>query len=157
MLVMSVTVISNYDKMNEMETSIRRLELTAEENKNNDVAAVMASTEDKTPLATASDSDTATETSVGVSTTEGVEGNNETTTEIATTTEQITTEQTLPASTGGNPTYYTIEYGDSLSSIAREHYGSEIYAKDIADANNIDINDKIYEGQEIILPAITAR
>ncbi|MGN0436712.1 MAG: LysM peptidoglycan-binding domain-containing protein [Wujia sp.] len=157
MLVMSVTVISNYDKMNEMETSIRRLELTAEENKNNDVAAVMATTEDKETLASASDSDVATQTSVGIPSTEDMDKNTETSTTELTTTEQITTEQTLPTSTGGNPTYYTIEYGDSLSSIALKYYGSEIYAQDIADANNIDINDKIYEGQEIILPTIIAR
>ena len=56
--------------------------------------------------------------------------------------------------TNGNPTYYQIKYGDTLSSIALKTYGSVVYAEDIADANNMGVDDRIYEGQTIILPSI---
>ena len=68
--------------------------------------------------------------------------------------EEISTEQTLPAMTDGNPTYYTIQYGDSLGSIAIYFYGDVVYAKNIAEANNMDVDDKIYEGEQLIIPAI---
>ena len=71
--------------------------------------------------------------------------------------EQISTEQTLPAITDGNPTYYTVKYGDTLSSIALTVYGSTIYASDIAKANNMEVDDRIFEGQEIMLPSVTPR
>lgn len=68
--------------------------------------------------------------------------------------DNITKEQYLPAISSGNPTYYTIKKGDSLTTIAYEFYGDIIYAKEIAKANKININDEIYEGEEIILPDV---
>ena len=88
----------------------------------------------------------------------GEDGTDSTTSEeISTTAQPITTEQTLPVMTDGNPTYYTIQYGDSLGSIALENYGNIQYAEDIAAANNMGVDDRIYEGQKIILPSITPR
>ena len=74
-----------------------------------------------------------------------------------TTTEEvaISTEQNIPVISDENPTYYEIQYGDTLSSIAFEQYGSSEYARDIAEANNMDVDDKIYEGEELILPVIS--
>ena len=63
-------------------------------------------------------------------------------------------EQSLPAMNNTEPEYYTIIYGDTLTSIAYERYGSIEFAKNIAEANNLDDGDKIYEGQKIIIPYI---
>lgn len=47
---------------------------------------------------------------------------------------------------------YTVKYGDTLSSIAYTNYGSIEYANDIAKLNNMDVDDRIFEGQELVLP-----
>ncbi len=170
MLAMGITVISNYDKMKEMEISINKLELTADDKGNEEVAPVLASEEPNTGMASFSDAsqDGVSDTSVPqmteeiaspvteAVTTEAV--TTETGTEnVAATTAEISTEQTLPAMTNGNPTYYIIQYGDSLGSIALENYGAIKYADDIAAANNMDVDERIYEGQKIILPSVTPR
>lgn len=142
MLAMGITVVSSYDKMKEMEVSINRLELTADATTEEYVQTInnnALTTEEKTYMV---DSETSTEE---------VNENTETSEE------EISTEQNLPAMTNGNPTYYEIKYGDTLSSIAYENYGSAIYAEDIARANNIDVDDRIYEGEKIILPSVSAR
>ena len=165
MLAMGITVISNYDKMKEMEVSINKLELTADDKGNEDVAPVLASEEPNTGMASISDAsqDSVSDTSVSQITEETTSSVTETgTTEASTenvvaTTAEVSTEQTLPAMTNGNPTYYIIQYGDSLGSIALENYGAIKYAEDIAAANNMDVDERIYEGQKIILPSVTPR
>lgn len=154
MLAMGITVISNYDKMKEMEVSINKLELTADD-KDDDIAEVIASEEPTPTVASVSDA----AYSDGEITTEIVTTESDATTEEtdAVVSSEVSTEQSLPAMTGGNPTYYTIKYGDSLGSIALENYGSVKYADDIAKANNMDVDERIYEGQQIILPAVTSR
>ncbi len=142
MLAMGITVVSSYDKMKEMEVSINRLELTADVTTEEYVQTINnndLTTEEKTYMV---DSETSTEE---------INENTETSEE------EISTEQNLPAMTNGNPTYYEIKYGDTLSSIAYDNYGSAIYAEDIAQANNIDVDDCIYEGEKIILPSVSAR
>lgn len=153
MLAMGITVISNYDKMKEMEVSINKLELTADD-KDDEIAQVIASEEPEQTVASVSDAAyTEGDTTENASTEMDI-----TTEDIAVTTStEVSTEQSLPAMTGGNPTYYIIKYGDSLGSIALENYGAVKYADDIANANNMEVDDRIYEGQQIILPAVTPR
>ncbi len=150
MLAMGITVISNYDKMKDMEVSINRLELTAEDKLNDTVEAI--ATEDIKP-----NTDTDAASTEDKKDDEDATKNDASKEEVQATNLVITTEQTLPAMTGGNPTYYIVKEGDTLSSIAYKAYGSIIYMKDIADANKMDLEDKIYEGDEILLPAIDAR
>ena len=160
MLAMGVTVISNYDKMKEMEVSINRLELTAEAITEDEIVETMNDDIISTELATSD---------VPMESTEynNEENEEDITTEVisetdvdnttGTTTEEvaISTEQNIPVISDENPTYYEIQYGDTLSSIAFEQYGSSEYARDIAEANNMDVDDKIYEGEELILPVIS--
>lgn len=165
-LAMGVSLISNYDKMKELEVSINRLELTAESNE--DMAEVMYTNQMEPTPASVSDSSQTEEdlpevvlpttqevADAEMSTDDDAEMSTEATTEsVAGNEEEISTEQTLPAMTDGNPTYYTIQYGDSLGSIAIYFYGDVVYAKNIAEANNMDVDDKIYEGEQLIIPAI---
>lgn len=162
MLAMGITVISNYDKMKEMEISINKLELTADQIGNEDAAEVLATEEKQPPVASVADAEQTSGNEENRTEQQPEQGNSEN--DIVTTQDAsvpvdnpVTTEQTLPVMTDGNPTYYTIKYGDSLSSIALEQYGGIQYAEDIAKANNMDIDDRIYEGQQIILPSVTAR
>ncbi|MBE5946553.1 MAG: LysM peptidoglycan-binding domain-containing protein [Lachnospiraceae bacterium] len=153
-LAMGVSLISNYDKMKELEVSINRLELTAESN--DDIAEVIYTDQIEPTPASVTDP-VKEDTEDAVAGTPVVDNNTEdvTTEEVSEDVNDISTEQTLPAMTDGNPTYYTIKYGDSLGSIAYEFYGDVIYAKDIALANNMDVDDPIYEGEQLIIPSIT--
>lgn len=158
MLAMGITVVSSYDKMKEMEVSINRLELTAEATTEEHVEAMNEAVEITEEIINNVDSETtdSTETTENMEAIENIEST-DTTETMEGTEESISTEQNLPTMTDGNPTYYEIQYGDTLSSIAFENYGSVIYAEDIADANNIDDDDRIYEGQQIILPTVSPR
>lgn len=160
MLAMGITVISNYDKMKELEVSINKLELTADQNGGEDAAEALA-TEEKQPVASIADAEQASDDEKDRTEQQSQQNSEEgtvTTQDASVSADNpVTTEQTLPVMTNGNPTYYTIKYGDSLSSIALEQYGAIKYAEDIAKANNMDIDDRIYEGEQIILPSVTAR
>ena len=178
-LAMGITVISNYDKMKDMEVSINRLEITATE----EIADIVTETMSDNKKATISDAqgDTSNINETGPEAdTEMI--NEDNTVELPKTTEgnpesisedipetggtenaepvaeadnpDISTEQTLPVMSEDNMEYYTIVYGDTLSSIAFEKYGSILYAEKIAELNNLDDGDKIYEGQKIALPNI---
>lgn len=154
MLALGISVVNNNDKMKEMEVNINRMQLTAEEDVQ-DVADVLSVKDADVILPDDIDTEQ-TEQNTQEPTTEVVI---EPITEAVTTEEptEISTESALPAATNGAPTYYTICYGDSLMSIALSYYGSVIYANDIANANSMGIDDPIYEGQTLILPAVSAR
>lgn len=150
MLALGVSVVNNSDKMKQMEVDMNRLQLTAEDVEHGPTEVI--SIQDAEVILAVDDSQT---TNEPVS---DNENSNTLTTEVILeqTTEQATTEQVLPASTNGSPTYYTICYGDSLMSIALSYYGSVVYANDIANANAMGIDDPIYEGQTLILPSVSA-
>jgi len=54
------------------------------------------------------------------------------------------------------PTFYTIQKGDSLSKIAKAQYGSAMQWKALFEANQgiIDDPDRIYPGQTIRIPEL---
>ena len=57
--------------------------------------------------------------------------------------------------TGNTPANtYTIQSGDTLSSISKQHYGSPKYYQRIADQNNISNPNKIQAGDKLDLPNI---
>ena len=149
LLAMGITVVSNYDKMKEMEVSINRLEVTAQADQDDYVEA-MATTEGV--LATGMDAQNiTTQEQVTVDTTL-----TETTmTETAITSQEELTTQTqavLSDNTVSSEEYYIIQEGDSLSSIAFVFYGDADHAKDIAIANDISVDDNIFVGQKIVIP-----
>ena len=163
MLAMGITVISSYDKMKDMEVSINRLEITATEERADGPEATEVMADGTATLIDAGDeissTDTTSETENVLTEEQVYDDITENTTEIVaevaeTSEEDISTEQTLPAMNDNSPEYYTVEYGDTLSSIAYERYGSIEYAINIAEANGIDYEAKIYEGQRILLPNI---
>ena len=54
----------------------------------------------------------------------------------------------------GQPLTYVVKKGDTLSSIAREHYGDISKRKLIQKVNNLADPDRIVPGQKLILPAV---
>lgn len=168
MLAMGITVISNYDKVKDMEVTINRLELTAEVTE--EVAAVMnnpkTTTDDVTQEEMANTETTVTDSIVGTAsdvmsssemTTEMV---SEPTTEVSVVeeieepaTENVSTEQAI-STISQDKSYYIVQEGDSLGTIALYYYGDVQYAENIAVANNMSINDKIYLDQILIIPEI---
>lgn len=155
MLAMGITVISNYDKVKNMEVTINRLELTAESKE--EVAQVMNNTADNS----------ADENTDNTSVTEGITGTatdvvgstNNTTTEIVVeeategTVENLSTEQAIPV-VADQPRYYTVKDGDTLGIIALEFYGDVQYAENIAAANGMSVDDKIYLEQRLVIPEL---
>lgn len=170
MVAMGITLAGNYQKMKDMEVSLNRLELTATDNSyeeammDDKLTAAPAKIEEPSDIASVTDigsENTTQDTTIDEAS--NLPGEEATTTQAdpvigeEPTDDEITTEQSLPASTDGNPTYYYVKYGDTLSSIAVEFYGNIQYIYDIAQANDMSVDDKIYEGQQLILPGVKAR
>lgn len=160
MLAMGITVISNYDKVKDMEVTINRLELTAEADE--EIAQVMNNP--KEDYGTADQEGQVASTSV----TEGlmgtasdvVDNSTSNTTEVpnaeVTTDESsnnISTEQAIPA-VSQEIDYYTVKDGDTLGTISLNYYGDVQYADDIAQANKISLEDKIYMDQVLVIPQL---
>jgi nucleoid-associated protein YgaU len=57
---------------------------------------------------------------------------------------------------GPKATFYTVQPGDSLSKIAKEHYGDAMKYPVIFEANKpmLEHPDKIYPGQQLRIPAL---
>lgn len=148
LLAMGVTIVSNYDKMREMEISINRLEVTADATTAPEYQEAMATSEQPVFSATGNDAQMTSEPVTEVVT-------EELTTEMPTETTEpaLTTEAVLPAA-AQEPQYYIIQEGDSLSSIAFSYYGDADLAEKIAQVNEIGIADNIFVGQKILLPNI---
>lgn len=169
LLAIGISVVNNYDKMKNMEVSINRLELTSGENstEENDVAEVAVMdlvSEEGTTVAEEDSGDTEEDFYVddGSSAENNSAENNsgeetstgDTTAESTETQPEPTTEQSLPVMTGGNPTYYEVKPGDTLTSISLSNFNSIHYIDAIAEANNMSVDDKIYAGQKIIIPSV---
>ena len=158
MLAMGITVISNYDKVKDMEVTINRLELTAEAEE--EVAQVMNNPKDDTgegqateaPSTSVADGLLGTATDV-ISTTQSP--TTETVAEVSPdeSVENVSTEQAIPA-VSQDVEYYTVKDGDTLGVIALEYYGDVRYADDIARANDMSVEDKIYMDQILVIPEL---
>ena len=151
LLAMGITIVSNYDKMKQMEVSINRLEVTADTTVDTDYVEAMATTE--LPVATGNDAAASTDTTEGTAV-DPAQSDKTVTTETSAEpaeTESVTTETILPVAAEQDQ-YYIIQEGDSLSSIAFTRYGDADLAAKIAEANDIGIDDNIFVGQKILLP-----
>ena len=68
---------------------------------------------------------------------------------------QMTTLTSAEISGAEDVTYYVVQKGDTLWSIARKYYGKRRYWKKIWNANSAITNpNRIYAGQTIILPKL---
>ena len=140
-MALGITVLNNYGRMKSMEDTITSLK-TTEENviSSESVAAEDVSTEANITSEAAYDLENETPTEEAMATSES-------TTETA-------TQAALPAISNGSPTYYTVKSGDSFSTISFAMYNTTKYVNEILSANNMTGDDKLYPGDQIIIPSI---
>ena len=179
-LALGITVINSYDRLQNLETAFHRLDLmtgaATEEDKTN-IITVNANVD----TTEAADGSTGTEASSEQGTTGDTAGDetttdptddsstgNDTTTSTPTTTAPTSDPagttaapvantngtSNTPVSAGMAPRYYTVQDGDTLSSISYTMYHSILYVDNIMEANEMKNGDEIYVGQQIIIPAI---
>lgn len=163
MLAMGITVISNYDKVKDMEVSLNRLQLTAEATE--EYAEAMNNPKENYLAENGDTSDTDVKASEETQLTGVITGTASDVTQetIATTEEVVTTQDALAEDVSTEQaisvvdtevTYYTIQDGDTLGTIALEYYGDIQYVDVIAQANNMSVDDKIYMNQQLIIPEL---
>ena len=179
-LALGITVINSYDRLQNLETAFHRLDLmtgaATEEDKTN-IITVNANvdtteetdgstgTEASSGQGTAGDAagdgttnDSAAGSSAGSDATTSTPTTTAPTSDPAGTTSDPTTStdgtSDTPVSAGMAPRYYTVQDGDTLSSISYTMYHSILYVDNIMEANEMKNGDEIYVGQQIIIPAI---
>lgn len=149
-LVMGITVINSYDRLKDLETAFHRMDFMTEDSTENietKVVSVGANIEmtTETPTETSSE-DSAMDTET-VTITETAS------TDTTAMTTEATTE-TMASVVNHVPSYYTVQEGDTLSSISFSMYHSILYVNDIMEANEMQNGDEIYVGQQILIPSV---
>jgi phage tail protein X len=166
-LAIGITVAGNYKKMQNMEVSINRLELTSDitETNTESVATIISSDalENTAEGVTASIKEETAITENGQSTggdlTEAAMADADEVTEEEilnqeTVADDASQEGDISVTLVGDKVMYKVKHGDTLTSIALAYYGSIAYIEDIAKANSIDENYIIYENENIVLPDV---
>jgi LysM repeat protein len=167
-MAMGITIAGNYRKMQNMEVSINRLELTSDVTETNTAAEatiippeeledldaeaeVSVKDEDAEPVSGQAEADiTSEDYAAGDS-----EGNSAENSESGSGEEnsgQIS--DTVEVDSTGGSIVYQVRQGDTLTSIALAYYGTISSIDDIALANSIDDEYTIYEGESIVLPNV---
>lgn len=161
-LALGITVLNSYDRLKNLETAFNRMEVMSEEDTETPKTNVVSVNANVEPLP---DSEASSENTSSTENTEAItEASTETKTEPAST-ESTTAPEPAETMTEGStedvlasantlPQYYTVQAGDTLSSISFSMYHSALYVKNIMDANEMENPDQIYVGQEIVIPAL---
>lgn len=162
-LALGITVINSYDRLKNLETAFHRIDIMTDSNTEDPVTNVISVNANVEP-STEKDSDT--------NTTE--EGKNSETTAVVPNAEDTTADTEAPGETStegesdteepdpdispvfatDTPQYYTVQDGDTLSSISFAMYHSILYVDNIMEANEMKNGDEIYVGQQILIPSI---
>lgn len=161
-LALGITVLNSYDRLQNLETAFNRFDIMTEESTGEPVTNVVSVNANVEPVVkdttepTASDAST--DNSENAADTETEAGTEPDTTAPDTTEEEAQSTEAEPeaevVSANAMPRYYTVQDGDTLSSISFSIYHSILYVDNIIEANEMKNGDQIYVGQEILLPAI---
>lgn len=157
-LALGITVINSYDRLQNLETAFNRFGVMNEDNNTEEpvtnVVSVNANVEPAVKDTTENNASDTTADNTG-DTTEETENTAEPDTTEATEAPASEEEpEVTEASVNGTPRYYTVQDGDTLSSISFSMYHSILYVDNIMEANEMKNGDEIYVGQEILIPAI---
>ena len=140
--VIKITMMNNYDKMQDMEATLQVISAKLEENNTEN------NTEDNSALykeAVSAEEEPAESTESAETTSENEPSSNE---EIAATNEeQNQIEETAATDTN----YYVVQEGDTLASICRKIYGNCDSISEVCELNQITDENKILYGQKILL------
>ncbi|MDE7367835.1 MAG: LysM peptidoglycan-binding domain-containing protein [Lachnospiraceae bacterium] len=165
-LALGITVINSYDRLKNLETAFHRIDIRMDgdtEEPITNVISVNANVEPSTEKDTGTDNSNATEEGQNSETTEpdsnggdtsaGTEAPEEASTEGNSDTEEPDPDIS-PVLATDTPQYYTVQAGDTLSSISFAMYHSILYVDNIMEANEMQNGDEIYVGQQILIPSI---
>lgn len=164
-LALGITVINSYDRLKDLETAFHRIDIMTDGNTEEPVTNVVSVNANVEP-STEKDAD-ASGTTEGAQDTETAAASDQDT-ETASDEPQISSETSSeavsdteepvpdisPAFTADIPRYYTVQAGDTLSSISFAMYHSILYVDNIMEANEMKNGDEIYVGQQILIPSI---
>lgn len=154
-LVLGITVINSYDRLKNLETAFHRIDFMSEASTESDIktnvvsvnANVEPTTETETQTeAASSETTSAADEQAGESTAANVTSETET--------EEAATTEVIASDIANAPKYYTVQDGDTLSSISFSMYHSILYVDNIMEANEMQNGDEIYVGQQILIPSI---
>ena len=158
-LSMGIVVSGSYDKMKDIESTIRRMELENEDSgvqvfSNNNTEQTIytkdieSSESDKTTEETGNTTETGDTTESSGTTATASETNTSEDAESGSTQAQ---QETIATDKSKD---YTIEEGDTLMSISLKMYNSPNYVDALMKANGIKEGDTIYPGEKITIPSI---
>ncbi len=156
-LSMGIVVSGNYDKIKDIESAVKKLELENGEdeiqvfsNSSSEESIYTNDIEDEENNSDEAENKNEEQQDIGsededAETSENTDNEKETEAEISSADEALSS---------GNSTYYTIEEGDTLMSISIKMYDSPNYVDEIMKANNINEGDTIYPGEKIAIPYV---
>lgn len=159
-LALGITVINSYDRLKDLETAFHRIDIMAEKTTETPMTNVISVGANVEPVD--SETDAAEDTGTDENTTqadnssdvqpESDKNSEPGKTETETSTQVLETAKLVVAD--GAPKYYTVQDGDTLSSISFQMYHSILYVDNIMEANGMKNGDEIYVGQQILIPSI---
>ncbi len=144
-LVIGVTTLNNYDKMENMEEKLNHISANIEEN--NLVVETITGTVQKENEHQLENDNKETENGQ-----EKIKENEEENLEETNIEQLEKEEEGEPTIAEGN--YYIVKKGDTLVTISGRLYGSDEYVEEIQKLNQIENRDMIYEGQQLIVPKV---
>ncbi len=144
-VIIGVTMLNNYDKMQNIQNPIDTFANNQSEEKDDDVVEAMGEnvTSDTNEQDKPSDDTTQIEEPPADSTQTVPE-----TPPADSTQPPVQTQEKLPE----EPRTYVVEQGDTLESISREKYGDANQVDEICKLNNLNDGNLIYIGQKLLLP-----
>lgn len=160
-LVIGITLINNYEKMEGMETALRELSnsLEQQDSELQDAYADLGQTEDATDDGKEDEENTAGEESA-ISQESTVAGEPAASADVSSQSGTPTdvSEQASDSAPDDSdeeaavPDSYTVRKGDTLLKISRRIYGRDDEIDAICSLNGIEDSDRILEGQKLLLP-----
>ena len=151
-LALGITVLHNYDQLKALEINMNRVNLAMEEQEESGNVKKEA----PTTIVMNQPANVTTQEPVTQEAASQENQQEETQTETEPTKEAKSeeSEENLPVISAGNPIYYTVQDGDTLTSISMQMYHSIAYTSVIMEANGMENGDEIYVGQQIVIPSL---
>lgn len=158
-LVISINLINNYEKMKRFDKSINELAVQVSNINGNDKGADNKADDDTVQVNKLSGNVYPEESTSAGNTDEKNTDNNKSTnnenngdTDDSDKTAEVVQENVEKNEPSGQAYIYTVKKGDTISGICRNYYGSTSKCADVIAINNLTDGNKLYVGQQIKLP-----
>lgn len=158
-LVISINLINNYEKMKRFDKSINELAVQVSNINGNDKGADNKADDDTVQVNKLSGNVYPEESTSAGNTDEKNADNNKSTnnenngdTDDSDKTAEVVQENVEKNELSGQAYIYTVKKGDTISGICRNYYGNTSKCADVIAINNLTDGNKLYVGQQIKLP-----